>query len=70
TRLGPGCCGNDGVAGFEFTCDALPELKENDWISVEGVLTPYTYDDGYESVIISDAVVTVKAERGAEYVSQ
>jgi hypothetical protein len=70
TRLGPGCCGNDGVAGFEFTCDAPPECEPDDWISVEGVITPYTYDDGYESVVIGDASVTVKTERGEEYVSQ
>jgi zinc transport system permease protein len=70
TRLGPGCCGNDGVAGFEFACDSPPVCEPDDWISVEGVITPYTYDDGYESVIIGDASVTVKTERGAEYVSQ
>ncbi|MDR0446924.1 MAG: hypothetical protein LBH17_07895 [Oscillospiraceae bacterium] len=70
TRLGPGCCGNDGVAGFEFTSDPPPECVENDWISVEGTLMPFVYDDGYESVIIADATVTVKTERGAEYVTQ
>jgi uncharacterized membrane protein YcgQ (UPF0703/DUF1980 family) len=69
-RLGPGCCGNDGVAGFEFTSPDLPDCELDDWICVEGVITPMTYDDGYETVIIGDAVVTLKAERGAEFVSQ
>ncbi|MFP3152967.1 hypothetical protein LQZ18_00780 [Lachnospiraceae bacterium ZAX-1] len=69
-RNGPGCCGNDGVAGFEFSCDGTPDCKQNDWISIEGIITPFTYDDGYETVIIGVANVTVKVERGAEYVNQ
>jgi uncharacterized membrane protein YcgQ (UPF0703/DUF1980 family) len=69
-RNGPGCCANDGVAGFEFMCEDIPACKPNDWISVEGVITPYTFDDGYETVIIGQANITIKTERGAEYVSQ
>jgi uncharacterized membrane protein YcgQ (UPF0703/DUF1980 family) len=69
-RNGPGCCGNDGVAGFGFLCKDIPACKQNDWVSVEGVITPYTYDDGYETVVIDDASISVKAERGAEFVSQ
>jgi uncharacterized membrane protein YcgQ (UPF0703/DUF1980 family) len=69
-RNGPGCCGNDGVAGFEFMCESVPACKQNDWVSVEGVIRPYTYDDGYETVIIGAASVAVKTERGAEFVTQ
>ncbi|MDR0817847.1 MAG: hypothetical protein LBN35_04325 [Clostridiales Family XIII bacterium] len=71
-RNGPGCCGNDGVAGFGFLCkdEGSPLCKQDDWVAVEGVITPYTYDDGYETIIIGDASVTVKAERGAEFVTQ
>jgi uncharacterized membrane protein YcgQ (UPF0703/DUF1980 family) len=69
-RNGPGCCGNDGVAGFEFLCEGVPEFKRNDWISIEGIIRPFAYDDGYETVIIGNASITVKTERGAEYVTQ
>ncbi|MDR1569403.1 MAG: hypothetical protein LBS72_02805 [Oscillospiraceae bacterium] len=69
-RNGPGCCGNDGVAGFEFTTNAAIDCNLSDWISVEGVITPVTYSDGYSTVIIGDASVVVKTERGSEFVSQ
>jgi uncharacterized membrane protein YcgQ (UPF0703/DUF1980 family) len=69
-RLGPGCCGNDGIAGFDFLCPDLPDCQQNDWISVEGIITPTVYNDMYETVIISNAKVTIKSERGAEFVSQ
>jgi uncharacterized membrane protein YcgQ (UPF0703/DUF1980 family) len=69
-RYGPGCCGNDGVAGFVFSGDGAPDCKPNDWIAIEGVITPVTYNNGYETVIIGKASVTVKTERGAEYVTQ
>ncbi len=66
-RVGPGCCGNDGnMAGFKFECAGeLP--KENDWIEVEGVLDTY---EAYEinNLILKDAKVKVKEERGIETV--
>lgn len=69
-RNGPGCCGNDGVAGFEFTdADAL-DCQIGDWISVEGIVTPLVLFEGVETVVIGEAKVTVKTERGAEYVTQ
>jgi uncharacterized membrane protein YcgQ (UPF0703/DUF1980 family) len=66
-RNGPGCCGNDGVAGFEFSFDGeLPE--RDDWISVTGVVELETNDDGFTDVILRATAVDVKAERGAEFV--
>ncbi|GHT01203.1 hypothetical protein AGMMS50276_28740 [Synergistales bacterium] len=70
-RNGPGCCGNDGVAGFEFSCDGVPDCKPNDWISVEGIISLSASDEnGYNAIIIAQTTVTVKTERGMEYVTQ
>jgi uncharacterized membrane protein YcgQ (UPF0703/DUF1980 family) len=69
-RNGPGCCGNDGVAGFQFSCKDIPICKPNDWISVEGIIMPFTYEDSFETIIIEEANIIVKTERGAEYVTQ
>ena len=69
-RNGPGCCGNDGVAGFEFSCEGVPDCKPNDWILVEGIISSNSDKNGYNTVTIENAALTVKAERGAEYVSQ
>ncbi|MDR2752834.1 MAG: hypothetical protein LBB50_00810 [Oscillospiraceae bacterium] len=67
-RNGPGCCGNDGVAGFQFKPEGKPAVRINDWIAVEGVPRSVQLDDYGDTVVIGNAVVTVKTERGAEYV--
>ncbi|MDR1066841.1 MAG: hypothetical protein LBL35_05350 [Clostridiales bacterium] len=69
-RNSPGCCGDDGLTGLELLCDNAPECKQNDWIAVKGALTPYVYEDGFEAVVISKPDITVKTERGAEFVRQ
>jgi uncharacterized membrane protein YcgQ (UPF0703/DUF1980 family) len=66
-RNGPGCCGNDGVAGFVFTYDGTFPAKD-DWIAVTGTVRLETYDDGYINVVLDATDVTVKDERGAEFV--
>jgi uncharacterized membrane protein YcgQ (UPF0703/DUF1980 family) len=67
-RNGPGCCGNDGVAGFVFEYSGdFP--AQNDWIEVTGVVKLETYDDGFTNVILKATEVDVKTERGAEFVS-
>lgn len=66
-RYGPGCCGNDGVAGFEFFYDGnIPE--PNDWIEVLGTIEIVDRDDGYQSVVIHLSKITVLEERGEEFV--
>lgn len=54
-RVGPGCCGNDGdICGFEviFKTNNLP--KQNEWISVEGLLQGFM-EDGQPYIRIEDA---------------
>lgn len=65
-RNGPGCCGNDGVAGFQFKYSgSMP--KVNDW--VEAIGTIETVDEN-DYVILNVTKLTVLKVRGAEFVSE
>lgn len=67
-RRGPGCCGNDGVAGFEVIWDKeYPKI--NDWVEAIGTLEEYE-DEGYHYVRLRLKELNVKEERGKEFVSQ
>jgi uncharacterized membrane protein YcgQ (UPF0703/DUF1980 family) len=79
-RYGPGCCGNDGNAGFEvawapptpdsaFTVLTPPNPNEDDWVEAVGTLSSYE-ENGYPYIYIQLTSLTVKDERGAEFVSQ
>jgi hypothetical protein len=70
-RYGPGCCGNDGSAGFEVAWET-PEKDypaEDDWVEAVGVLSNYE-EDGYPYLYLVLSSLTIKQERGAEFVSQ
>jgi len=70
-RDSPGCCGNDGQAGFEVI---WPEgsnkgyPNDNDWCEVVGRLETYE-ENGFTYPRIVLDTLTVKQERGAEFVS-
>ncbi|MDR1286966.1 MAG: metal ABC transporter permease [Treponema sp.] len=73
-RYGPGCCGNDGNAGFEVAWDK--ESSEEDlypevdnWVEAEGELQYYE-EDGYPYLYIALSSLRVLEERGAEFVTQ
>jgi hypothetical protein len=79
-RYGPGCCGNDGNAGFEVLWDGafakkpaeggeLAYPEEGDWVEASGVLGTYE-EDGYPYLCIALSSLKVLDERGAEFVSQ
>jgi uncharacterized membrane protein YcgQ (UPF0703/DUF1980 family) len=80
-RYGPGCCGYDGTAGFEVawtprTTDdpdanvLVPRYpQEDDWVEAVGTLSSYE-EDGYPYIYLQLASLTVKEDRGAEFVSQ
>jgi hypothetical protein len=83
-RYGPGCCGNDGSAGFEVAwgrpqpyagpgaVKTLPPAlfpQENAWVEAVGVLDTYE-EDGYPYLYLDLFSLTEKEERGAEFVSQ
>ncbi len=66
-RNGPGCCSNDAWAGFLLNYDGDVKPEENDWIQVEG--TPEIVVDGlYQELFLNVTKMTIKEERGAEYV--
>lgn len=66
-RNGPGCCGNDGIAGFEIRF-AGQQPKLNDWVRVAGKLKRIEENSSYYYVLeLSE--LTVLTERGAEFVS-
>jgi hypothetical protein len=72
-RYGPGCCGNDGSAGFEVSWDREdpdppPYPNEDDWVEAEGVLGYYREDD-YPYLYLDLLSLTVKETRGAEFVN-
>jgi len=72
-RYGPGCCGYDGVAGFEVKWDDSkkhPYPKVDSWVESTGVLKQYDAD-GYDQYLYLDLIsLNVLDKRGAETVVQ
>jgi len=70
-RYGPGCCGNDGIVGFEVAFDELviktPET--NDWVEAVGVLEWY---EEFEQMYLRLALSSLRVldTRGLETVQQ
>ena len=67
-RRTPGCCGDDGMAGFRIVWNGeYPE--RNDWIRIQGVLEEYMIDGtGYLQIAADD--LTYPEVRGLEFVQQ
>jgi uncharacterized membrane protein YcgQ (UPF0703/DUF1980 family) len=71
-RYGPGCCGNDGNAGFEVAWDSgsgAPYPGIDEWVEAMGKLKYYE-EDGYPYLYIALSSLRVLEERGAEFVTQ
>jgi hypothetical protein len=70
-RYGPGCCGNDGNAGFEVIWDKQEPVypQDNEWVEAVGVFGSYE-EDGYPYYCISLSSLKVLEERGQEFVLQ
>jgi uncharacterized membrane protein YcgQ (UPF0703/DUF1980 family) len=70
-RYGPGCCGNDGNAGFEVMWEQGDAMypAENDWVEAIGVLGAYE-EDGYPYICINLSSLKVLETRGQEFVTQ
>lgn len=65
-RNGPGCCGNDGVAGFQFTYNGSGKIpKLNDWIEVVGTVE---LADDNDYVTLKAKTVNVLKVRGKDTV--
>jgi hypothetical protein len=84
-RYGPGCCGNDGSAGFEVAwgrpqiypapgnvkpLSLSPDYPVQDaWVEAVGILDTYE-ENGYPYLYLDLFSLTEKDDRGAEYVAQ
>jgi hypothetical protein len=70
-RYGPGCCGNDGNAGFEVAWPGesrpLPAIDE--WVEAVGTLASYE-EEGYPYLYLALSSLNVLETRGAEFVNQ
>jgi zinc transport system permease protein len=73
-RYGPGCCGNDGSAGFEVmwegptdTGKLFPEIDA--WVEAAGTLKSYE-EDGYPYLYLALSTLNVLDARGEEFVTQ
>ena len=79
-RMTPGCCGDDGIIGFEMSweedyqgfsanpdADIFPDA--NEWIEVQGEIKSYEKFD-YPFLYLAIAELNVLDERGAEFVSR
>ncbi len=67
-RQAPGCCGNDGWAGFLLKYDGEMPVHD-DWIRVKG--TPSIVQDGmFTNLYLTVSSLEILDERGAEFVDQ
>ena len=66
-RYGPGCCGYDGVAGFEFNYNGnIPNPQ--DWIEIVGVVEILDFNK-YETIRLNAISLNVLNKRGKEFVA-
>jgi uncharacterized membrane protein YcgQ (UPF0703/DUF1980 family) len=70
-RYGPGCCGNDGMAGFEVVFDdaPAPAPQRGDWVEAIGAIQRLKDTDELEYVVLKLSQLKVMDVRGAEFVS-
>lgn len=68
-RYGPGCCGNDGEAGFQVIWEG-EHPAEDDWVEAVGVLEEHEDEDGWRFLWLKLTSLTVLEKRGAEFVEQ
>ena len=67
-RNSPGCCGNDGVVGFEVIWDQ-PYPPQNAWVEAMGTLERYE-EWGNTYLRLQLVSLTELPERGLEFVTQ
>jgi len=67
-RTAFGCCGNDGIVGFEVYLGDIPPLPNDAWVEVEGVLEWYEVG-GTRFLRVRATSITELEERGSEFVT-
>ena len=65
----PGCCGDDGFAGFIIEYDGEFPL-EDEWVGIVGILEARTPPQGrtYPVIIVEELII--KEQRGLEFVTR
>jgi len=62
-----GCCGDDGMIGFEVMLNGIEPFPDDTWVEVTGVLEEYNLD--WRTILVINAIsVTEMPERGLEFV--
>jgi len=62
-----GCCGDDGIVGFEVYLDGVEPFPDNTWVEVIGVLEEFELSGGsYLRLVVTS--IRELTERGAEFV--
>jgi uncharacterized membrane protein YcgQ (UPF0703/DUF1980 family) len=70
-RYGPGCCGNDGNAGFEVAwANEKPYPEVDSWVEAAGVLKSYEEDEYMQYLYLDLISLNVLDKRGVEMVYQ
>ena len=62
-----GCCGNDGMIGFEVVLNGTEPFPDDTWVEVTGVLEEYE-TQGQAFLVVNATTVTQMPERGQEIV--
>jgi len=63
-----GCCGNDGMAGFDVALNGIEPFPDNTWVEVTGVLSEFEFSEWYNMLYVDVATIVEMPERGSEFV--
>ena len=64
-----GCCGNDGITGFEVYLGDIEPFADDTWVEVDGILEWYETDT-LRILRVAATSITELEERGREVVLQ
>ncbi|MCL2588803.1 MAG: hypothetical protein FWD84_05280 [Oscillospiraceae bacterium] len=67
TRNTLGCCGDDGIIGFELRLNDFDPLPNDTWVEITGVLEEFDYE-GRTFLRLAVVELTELEERGLEFV--
>ena len=64
-----GCCGPDGLIGFDVSLNDVPAFPDNTWVQVTGVLEE-DYSEWGSILMVNATSIIEMPERGREFVTQ
>ena len=68
-RTTPGCCGDDGIIGFEVYMGDIAPLEQDAWVEITGVLDMFE-SGGFEFPALRAVSIREMDVRGQEFVTQ